>query len=129
METIMIQEADEATLDVVTTALQMEGYRVYNLADSNENALDMIRRYHPKMVLLDCWLRNNSAGQVSQWIKSHYPRLPLVAFSCDNQIEEKYRQFGFDDYVKKPFDLSVLYKVIKKQVHKRKRNRPVAVPA
>jgi DNA-binding response OmpR family regulator len=129
METIMIQEADEATLDIVTTALKMEGYQVCNLTNNNENALDMIRRYHPKMVLLDCWLRNNSAGQVSQWIKSHYPRLPLVAFSCDTQIEEKYRQFGFDDYVKKPFDLNVLYKVIKKQVHKRKRNRPVAQPA
>ena len=78
METIMIQEADEATLDVVTTALQMEGYQVCNLTDNNENALDMIRRYHPKMILLDCWLRNNSAGQVSQWIKSHFPRKPKI---------------------------------------------------
>jgi len=129
METIMIQEADEATLDVVTTALQMEGYQVCSLADDNENALDMIRRHRPKMVLLDCWLRNNSAGQVSQWIKSHFPRLPLVAFSCDNQIEEKYRQFGFDDYVKKPFDLHMLYKVIKRQLPKRKKRRPVAEPA
>ena len=129
METIMIQEADGATLDVVATALQMEGYQVCNLTDKNENALDMIRRYRPKIVLLDCWPRSNSAGQLSQWIKAHFPRLPLVAFSCDNQIEEKYSQFGFDDYLKKPFNLNMLYKVIKKQVNKHKRHRQVAQPA
>ena len=125
----MIQEADEATLDVVTTALQIEGYQVCSLTDNDENALDMIRRYRPQIILLDCWLRNNSAGRVSQWIKAHFPHLPVVAFSCDNQIEEKYRQFGFDDYIKKPFDLKVLYKVIKRQLPKRKKNRPVAQPA
>jgi len=129
METIMIQESDTATLDVVATALRMEGYRVYTLTDKNDNALDMIERHHPKIVLLDCWLSNYSAGQISQWIKAHFPRLPVIAFSCDNQIEQKYRQFGFDDYIKKPFDLKVLYKVIKKHLPKRRKNHRVVEPA
>lgn len=126
METIMIQESDEAILDIVTTALQMEGYRVCSLDDTDENALDMIRHYRPKMILLDCWLSNYSAGQVSQWIKAHFPHLPVVAFSCDNLIEDNYRQFGFDGYIKKPFDLKVLYKVIKKYLPKSKKGREVA---
>jgi DNA-binding response OmpR family regulator len=125
METILVQEADVATLDVVTTALKMEGYHVCSLTDNDENALDMIRRHRPKLVLLDCWLQRSSAGQVSQWIKAHFPRLPVVAFSCDNQIEEKYRQFGFDDYIKKPFDLKMLYRVIRKHLPKHKKHRPV----
>jgi len=129
MKTIMIQEVDAATLDVVTTALKMEGYRVCSLTDKNDNALDMIQRHHPNVILLDCWLGNSSAGQVSQWIKAHFPRLPVIAFSCDNQIKEKYRQFGFDDYIKKPFDLKMLYKVIKKHLPKRKKNRQVTEPA
>lgn len=129
METIMVQETDAATLDVVATALQMKGYRVYSLSDANENALDMIQRYHPKMILLDCWLNNYSAGQVSQWIKAHFPGLPLVAFSCDDHIEEKYRQFGFDDYVKKPFDLNALYRVVQKNLPRHKKRRRLAEPA
>jgi len=122
----MIQEADGATLDVVATALQMEGYRVYSLTDNNDNALEMIERHHPKIVLLDCWLSNYSAGQISQWIKAHFPRLPVIAFSCNNQIEERYRQFGFDDYVKKPFDLKVLHKVINKYLPKHKKRSRTA---
>ncbi|WDF79578.1 response regulator [Mucilaginibacter sp. KACC 22773] len=123
METIMVQEADAATLDVVATALQMEGYRVCSLDDTNENALEMIRRHHPKLVLLDCWLSHNSAGQVSQWIKAHFPHLPVIAFSCDNQIEAKYRQFGFDDYIQKPFELHKLYQVIRKYLPQRHKRR------
>lgn len=115
METIMIQEADKATRDVVSTALEMEGYLVCSL-DDPENAADLIRRLRPKLVLLDCWLRNYSGKQLIQWIKAHFPALPLVALSCDNRIEEKYLQLGFDDYIKKPFDLDLLYQVVRRQL-------------
>jgi hypothetical protein len=57
-------------------------------------ALDMIRRHHPKLVLLDCWFSNYSRKQISQWIKAYFPCLPVVAFSCDNSIGEQYRQLG-----------------------------------
>lgn len=129
METIMVQEADAATLDMVATALQMKGYRVCSLDNSDENVLEMIRRHHPKLVLLDCWLSHNSAGQVSQWIKAHFPRLPVIAFSCDSQIEAKYRQFGFDDYIQKPFNLHKLYQVIRKHLTTHRRRRETGQPA
>ena len=129
METIMIQETDAAIMDVLVTALRMKGYRVCSLTDDNDNVLDMIARYHPKIVLLDCWLSNRSAGQVSQWIKAHFPRLPVIAFSGDNQIGEKYRQFGFDDFIKKPFDAKMLYKVVKKYLPGPKKLRRIAEPA
>lgn len=117
----MIQEAGQATLDVVTAALEMEGYRVCSLTDNKENALELIRRNRPKLILLDCWLSNYSGRQIGQWIKAHFPALPVVAFSCDNEIEESYRQFGFDDYIKKPFDLDLLYRVVRRQVRRRAR--------
>jgi hypothetical protein len=36
METILIQESDEAILDIVSTALEMEGYHVCSLSDQHE---------------------------------------------------------------------------------------------
>ena len=118
METIMVQEADAATLEVLTFALQMEGYRVCSLTDNDKNALELIQRYHPRIILLDCWISHYSGKQLSQWIKAHFPRLPVIAFSCDSQIDEQYRQFGFDDYIRKPFELEVLYQVIRKYLPK-----------
>jgi DNA-binding response OmpR family regulator len=128
METIMIQEADPATLDVVTTALQMEGYRVCGLTDDQENALELIRRHRPKMVLVDCWPSSYSGKQVSHWVKTHFPQLPVIAFSCDNRIEENYRQFGFDHYIKKPFDLELLYQVVRKYTRAHARRKRSANP-
>src|SRR6185437_10035419 len=114
METILVQEMDADTLEVLTVALQMKGYRVCSLSDHHSNVIDMIRRYHPKLVLLDCWLGHNSGKQISHWIKSHFPKLPVIAFSCDTNIDEEYHKLGFDGYLKKPFDLDVLYQAIGK---------------
>lgn len=102
--------------------LQMKGYRVRSLADRDDNVLDLIRRYHPKLVLLDCWLSHYSGKQITHWIKAHFPNLPIIAFSCDNDIDAAYHGLGFDGYLKKPFDLEVLYRAIRKYLpHKRKR--------
>ena len=118
MKTIMVQETDADTLEVLTFALQMEGYRVCSLTDNDKNTLELIQRYHPRLILLDCWIGHYSGKQLSQWIKAHFPRLPIIAFSCDSQIDKQYRQFGFDDYIRKPFELEVLYKVIRKYLPK-----------
>jgi DNA-binding response OmpR family regulator len=129
METIMIQEADAATLEMLTVALQMEGYQVCSMIGYKENVLDMIRRHHPKLVLLDCWLSNYFGTEICQLIKAHFPRLPVVALSCDNQIDQHYRQFGFDDYIKKPFDLDLLYQVVRKHMRLHKKHLRIGVPA
>jgi DNA-binding response OmpR family regulator len=129
METIMVQETDAATLDVLRTALQMMGFRVCSLTsdseNENENVLDMISRYHPKLVLLDCWLSNHSGKQICQWIKAHFKSLPVIALSCDNNIDTQYKVLGFDDYLKKPFGLDQLYGMVRKQLarHKPKKKR------
>jgi DNA-binding response OmpR family regulator len=129
METILVQETDADTLAVLTVALEMKGYRVCSLSDHQSNVLDMIRRYRPKLVLLDCWLGHHSGRQISHWIKAHFPTLPVIAFSCDNEIDREYRRLGFDGYLKKPFDLDVLYKGIRKYVHQHQKLRPAHEPA
>jgi len=40
METIMVQENDAATLEVLSTALQMDGFQVCGLTDYNDNNSD-----------------------------------------------------------------------------------------
>lgn len=118
METILVQETNSATLDVLTIALESEGYAVQSLFEQSENILDMIKRYNPKLILLDCWFSNYSDSQINRWIKAHFPSVPVIALSCDNRIDEKYRQFGFDDYLKMPFDLEMLYATIGKYAYR-----------
>jgi DNA-binding response OmpR family regulator len=123
METIMVQENDTATLDVLRTALQMEGFRVCRLTENEENMVDTIRRYHPKVILLDCWLSDYSGKRICHRLKAHFRSLPVIALSCNNHIDAHYRQLGFDDYLEKPFDLDQLYRVVRKQISLQKREK------
>jgi DNA-binding response OmpR family regulator len=129
METILIQEPDEAILEMVTVALEIEGYRVYSLTDKNENVLELIRRHHPKLILMDCWLSFFTDRQPNHRIKEQFPMLPVIAFSCDNQIEQEYQLLGFDGYLKKPFDLEGLYGVIRKYIPANSKRRTAGEPA
>jgi DNA-binding response OmpR family regulator len=123
METILVQETDAATLEVLTFALQMEGYQVRSLTDDHDNMLEVIRRHHPRLVLLDCWLSHYSGKKISHWIKAHFPNMPIIAFSCDNNISEEYRKLGFDGYLKKPFDLDVLYRLVRKYLPRHRKHQ------
>jgi CheY-like chemotaxis protein len=38
----------------------------------------------------------------------------LIAMNCNHNINQEYGRFGFDDYIPKPFDLDLLYLMLRK---------------
>ena len=123
METIMVQEPDAATLEAITVALRLKGFNVCNMSDQHENILETISRQHPGLVLLDLWSGSFSGRQISQWIKAHFPKLPVIALSGDSQIDTQYQLLGFSDYIKKPFNLELLNRVVRKNLPRRRAKR------
>jgi len=118
METIIVQDTDEAVLDVLTLALQMEGFEVFSLTDINGNFLDVIDEVRPHVVMLDYKLHGDACIEVCHQIKGKYPHLPVLALSCNSNINQEYRINGFDGYIEKPFDLTLLYKILRKYIPK-----------
>jgi DNA-binding response OmpR family regulator len=116
METIMVQDTDPAVLEVLTLALEAEGFHVCPIKHCDEQILQLIDEVRPHVVMLDYKLDGEDCIKICQEIKSRYPHLPVVALSCNVNIHEKYSFSGFDDYIKKPFNLSLLYKVLRKHI-------------
>ena len=117
METIIVQDKDKAILDVLTVALEMEGFEVISLSTCDEKIiLDQIEKTRPHVVMLDIRLSDQDCIDVSKLIKKKYPHLPVIALSCNNNVHEDYDKNGFDDYIKKPFDLDLLYKILRKHL-------------
>lgn len=116
MESIIVQDTDAAILDVLTLALQMEGFHVCPIQGEDEDFLGLIDQHRPHVVMLDFSLSGETAKEICFKIKSHYPHLPLIALSCNYNIDRLYGEGGFDDYIRKPFDLDVLYKVLRKHI-------------
>jgi DNA-binding NtrC family response regulator len=116
METIIVQDTDKSVLDVLTTALTMENFAVYPLVDLGEDFLHLIDQVRPHVVILDYRLKGGRSVDILQSIKKKYPHLPVIATSCNNNIHQEYSKLGFDGYVAKPFDLDLLYRILRKHI-------------
>jgi len=118
METILIQETDRSILDILTIALQMEGFDVFAMLADDQYFMDKIEETRPHVVLLDFRLDGQICIDMCRLIKNKYPHLPVLALSCNTNIDVVYDRYGFDGYIKKPFDIDQLYRILRKHMIK-----------
>jgi len=78
--------------------------------------------------MLDYRLDGESCKLICYQIKSRYPHLPIIALSCNYNIDRLYGKGGFDDYIRKPFDLDLLYQVLRKHIPAQKKNTKRRIP-
>ncbi|MGZ3767154.1 MAG: response regulator [Mucilaginibacter sp.] len=116
MDTIVVQETDHDIREILIMALQMEGFIVFANKHDDESILSLIDKTRPHVVMLDYKLSGAQSIHLCKLIKEKYPHLPVVAFSCNSNIHSVYDQFGFDDYVRKPFDLDLLFRILRKHI-------------
>lgn len=114
MEIIIVQDTDKAILDVLTDALMMEGFEVCPVLDCDEDFVDLIEQHRPHVVMLDYCLNGEICKEICLKIKAVYPHLPVIALSCNYNIDRLYGDHGFDAYIRKPFDLDLLYAILRK---------------
>lgn len=115
---IIIQETDKDILEILKYALETEGFQVYALLDGEEDILSLIDEYRPHVVMLDYRLDGKVCVAILEKIKAKYPHLPVIAMSCNNNINEEYSDKGFNDYIPKPFELDHLYETLRKYIPK-----------
>lgn len=116
MKTILLQDADAGLLDILKLALEFENFDVHTILDENSDFLALIDRVRPHVVLLDYKLNGIVCQEICRKIKEKHPHLPVIALTCNNNIHEVYDKQGFDDYILKPFDLDLLYQVLRKHI-------------
>ena len=116
MENILIQDNDQDILDVMRLALELEGFNVYSLLRYKDDFLEYIDLVKPHVVIIDYRLSGAECIDICQKIKQRHPHLPVIACSCNTDIHTVYDQHGFNDYIKKPFDIDLLYKILRKHI-------------
>ena len=117
---IILQETDRDILEVLKYALEQEDFSVYAVQELESNFLEMIGQLRPHVIMLDYLLDGDSCIDICGQIKTLYPHLPVIAMSCNYNINEVYDRQGFDDYIAKPFDLDVLYATLRKYIPRKR---------
>ena len=112
---ILIVDDDEALLEAVKMALEIEDYEVKTLSKSQE-VLKIIKEFNPDLILLDYLLSGEDGRDVASRIRAmpHGKQVPIIMFSAHPNARNSLGKFGIDDFLPKPFDLDVLIDMVGK---------------
>lgn len=118
METIIVQDTDKDVLEVLTLALELENFKVFPLQDCDVDFIELIEKNRPHVVMLDFRIDGRKCIEILRTIKGKYPHLPVIAMSCNNNINTVAYASGFDGYIEKPFDFDLLYSILRGHIAK-----------
>jgi two-component system phosphate regulon response regulator PhoB len=114
---VLLIEDDKDIRDTIVFALQSEQYEV--IASEDAKILKTLDTLKPDLILLDNWLtdwKSDANGQqLSKELKSNAAtsHIPVVIVSAVNNIKDIAEAGMADGYLKKPFELTELFKVVK----------------
>jgi CheY-like chemotaxis protein len=111
---VLVADDEETILKLLATALEREkGYHVL-LAKDGEEALEIVHREKPQVILLDIWMPKMNGYEVCRAIKSNPATLHTKVIFVTGLVEESCRAMAFrvgaDDYITKPFTIGMLLK-------------------
>ena len=110
-EPILVVDDNDINLRLATFLLSSNGYEVHAAADAQE-ALRLLERFHPRMILMDLQLPGMDGYELTRRLKADPATrdilvIALSAFAMSGD-EEKALKAGCDGYFTKPIDRRAL---------------------
>lgn len=100
---ILVVDDDRKTVDLIRLYLEKDGYRVLVAYDGRQ-ALDLARRKHPGLIILDLMLPKVDGLDVCRILRAE-SKTPIIMLTAKTTEEDKLAglDLGADDYITKPF--------------------------
>ena len=106
---ILIVE-DEPML-VKMMGLILDGYNLV-VAKDGTTGVKMVKEEKPDIVFMDLTLPGLNGYEALEEIRTFSETVPVIAMSAQKMSLSEIKEYGFDDYLEKPFDPMVLLKKI-----------------
>jgi len=105
---VLVVDDDAAIRDMVTMALQDEGYEVVTAVGAQ--ALAVARALSPAVILLDIMMPDMDGLEVSRHLRADPAtrNIPIVAMSATTVLSETASAMRADELLPKPFELEQL---------------------
>ena len=115
-KTVMIVEDNELNMKLFRDLLEAHGYQTSGTSNGFE-ALDLVRKLRPDLVLMDIQLPQVSGLEVTRWIKDDpelraIPVVAVTAFAMKGD-EERIREGGCEAYISKPISVSMFLDTVR----------------
>lgn len=113
METILLLEDEESVSRGISFVLEREGYQVLRCGCIRE-AEQMLREKHPQLALCDLTLPDGSGLDFIRNLRKNSSMHVICLTALDQELDQVMGyEAGADDYITKPFSLSVLLLKVK----------------
>ena len=108
-KTVLIVEDNELNMKLFRDLLEAHGYQTSGTSNGFE-ALDLVRKLRPDLILMDIHLPQVSGLEVTRWIKDDpelraIPVVAVTAFAMKGD-EERIRGKGCEAYLSKPISVA-----------------------
>ena len=107
---VLVIDDEPDLLDIIKTALEDEGFRVFAVADPQEGLKFYEQHWHDiGLVLLDYLMPNMTGDLVFECLQRQNPDVKvLLLTACDDHVARQMFQAGLRGYIQKPFFLADL---------------------
>jgi len=109
---ILVVDDDPYYLDVIPAALSKMGEFKIFVASTGFDAGSLVAEQNPHLIILDIHLSDMDGRMVCQRVKSRpetkTTRILAISGYIDDEESKQLHDYGFDDYLKKPFQLAEL---------------------
>ncbi len=112
---ILVADDEESIRWVLSKALNKQGYKV-DLASSGEEAMQLFRRNHYDMAVLDIKMPQVTGLELLDYFQQQRPEMLVVIMTAESSMKNAVEAMkrGAYDYLTKPFDLDALDAIILK---------------
>jgi DNA-binding response OmpR family regulator len=111
MSKILVVDDSEDLLNLLTVMLNIRGHEVatsYSISDT----IKKVNLFSPDLIMIDVLLGNKSGKDLCKTIKKSKPGIPVILMSASPALLHDFREYKADDFIDKPFDITVLNRKI-----------------
>jgi len=115
VQTILVVDDEFGVVEVLTAALEDEGYRVVAAANGR-HGLERLKESRPDLVILDFMMPILDGVAMAKIMKADpdFASIPIVMTSAvaENALRERFD--GYDAFLRKPFRADALVKLLRR---------------
>ena len=117
MSKILVVDDDVDILSVVEMLLTMKGFEV-EVTAHGDRVVSKAESFQPDLVLLDVLISGHDGRNICRQLKSdkRTSHIPVIMFSAHPAAATSITDYGADDFIAKPFDVSNLLKKVNFQL-------------
>ncbi len=128
---VLVVDDNEINQLVAKDMLETFGLRV-EIADNGKSAINLLTKHDFDLVFMDCQMPIMDGYEATQHIRNSNspglnPNIPIIAMTANamHGDEQKCYDYGMDDYIAKPFDLTTLLTILTDWLNTTNQDKPL----